>query len=76
MGKRFKGAPASMDDFAPFYLKGGKLWVPYQSGDDWHLHFIDPLKTWKAINYAIAVIGNAGVVVPFALSALRKDRRA
>lgn len=76
MGKRSRDAPASIDDFAPFYIKNGKLWVPYRSGDDWHLHFLTPEKTWLGINYALAVVGHAGKVVPFALNALRKGEPA
>ena len=75
MGKHRARAPAPMDDFRPFYLKNGKLWVPYRSGDDWLLHFLEPEKAWLAVNNAVGIPGNAGQVVPFAWNA-RGGKRA
>lgn len=71
MAKHRGRAPASMDDFQPFYRKNGLLWVPYKSGDDWHLHYVTPEKAWQAINFALPVLRDAGVVIPFAIAALK-----
>lgn len=75
MSKSSAPKPAPIDDFRPFYLKDGKLWVPYRSGDDWYLHYMTPETTWLGVNNALAVLGNAGVVVPFAMAALKGRKR-
>lgn len=71
MKKRKATAPAPVDDFRPFYLKGGKLWVPYRSGNEWYLHYLEPETAWLGINNAVRVLCSTGEVVPFALKALR-----
>jgi hypothetical protein len=76
MSKRRNRAPAAMDDFRPLYLKDGKLWVPYRSGDDWYLHYLTPDKAWLVINNALAVVGKTGVVVPFTMATLSGRKEA
>jgi hypothetical protein len=74
MTKHSARAPVPVDDFEPFYIREGLLWVPYISGGKTRIHTLMPEMAFKGISYALKVLGSSGKVVPFTLRALKRDR--
>lgn len=75
MSKHRACAHVTIEDFEPFYLREGMLWVPYKSGAKMHLHRLTPEMAFKGIGYALKVLSHSGTVVPFTLRALRPAHR-
>lgn len=74
MGKQRKCAPAAMDEFRPLYRKDGLIWVPYRSGDTWHLHYLTPETVLQGVCYALPLVTGGGKIIPFALGSLRGNQ--
>jgi len=64
-----------IEDFAPFHIRKGQLWVPYLGNGVWRMHSMDPLTAWKGVGFVLRACGGGGKVVPFALEALRRGDR-
>lgn len=69
--KHARRIPTPVDDFEPFYLKEGLLWVPYLSCGKLRIHTITPAITFKGIGFALKVLGSTGNVLPFTRAAFR-----
>lgn len=70
MRKHDARAPVLVEDFAPFYMRTGLLWIPYISREKQYLHCLTPQIAFKGIELALKCLGAGGKIIPFAARAL------
>lgn len=74
MAKR-ECAPVGIDDFEPFYLKRGLIWVPYTDVEaNKRMLFLSPATALKGCGFVAGLVGaNTNNIIPFVAQALQGD---
>ena len=66
MGKRASEQSCLIQDFKPFVMKKGLLWIPYTCCGQSFEHCMTPEVALKGVANALALLGpNGGEVLPF-----------
>lgn len=64
VSKKKRCAHAAIDDFAEFYKKDGRLWVPYYCRGQKYFHDMSFDTARQGVGYALAILADGDNVVP------------